>query len=166
MDNKKIGYTLLGLSVAIGAILTSFISNTQSKYAAMCSPSPECSALTTTLNLSHLAIGILAALLSLGIYLIFFNKSEEAILKRLEDENTSILKDEKFNILTKALNQHETKVLSIVKEQPGITQNTLRLKADLSKSLVSQILSSLEKTNIIKREVKGKTYSIFLTEDF
>ncbi|HLD15984.1 MAG TPA: MarR family transcriptional regulator [Candidatus Nanoarchaeia archaeon] len=166
MDNKKIGGTLIGLSLAIGSILIYFISNTNAKYTQMCNPSPACSSLTTTLNLSHLSVGIFAAILSLGIYLIFFNKTEEVILRRLEEEKNSDLKDEKFNILTKALNQHETKVLSIVKEQPGITQNTLRLKADLSKSLISQILSNLEKVNIIKREAKGKTYSIFLTEEF
>lgn len=166
MDNKKVGGTLIGLSLAIGSILIYFISNTNTKYSQMCNPSPACSQLTTTLNLSHLAIGIFAAILSLGIYLVFFNKTEEVILRRMEEEKNAELKDEKFNILTKALNEHETKVLSIVKEQPGITQNTLRLKADLSKSLVSQILSSLEKINIIKREPKGKTYSIFLMEDF
>lgn len=48
--------------------------------------------------------------------------------------------------------------------QEGIEQNTLCLRTGLSKSKVSLVLGAFEKKNIIRREVKGKTYSIFLTE--
>ena len=56
--------------------------------------------------------------------------------------------------------------MSAVKEQDGITQTTLRFRTDLSKAKISQILTDFEKKNLIKREEKGKTYAVYLTQNF
>ncbi len=128
------------------------------------------------------------------ILLTFFNKNEKEILEKygignfntqqnnnLETTNNqnSInnninpnngnnlnANDEKFSLLLRPLDDNERKVLTAIKEQEGITQSTLRYRADLSKSKVSQILTDFEKKRLIERKAKGKTYSVFLTDSY
>ncbi len=105
---------------------------------------------------------ISAVITSLGVYLIFFEKSQKEIVNTLEKQKHIQIEDEKFNILLKGLNQYEQKVIKAVKEQDGITQQTLRLRTDLHKSKLSIILDGLEKKGLIARKEKGKTKQVFL----
>jgi len=72
----------------------------------------------------------------------------------------------KFSLLLRPLDDNEKKVLIAIREQEGITQSTLRFRADLSKAKISQILTDFEKKKLIERKAKGKTYSVFLAENF
>src|SRR3989344_5108454 len=152
MNNKRLGAVLIAFSLVLGGLFLSFI-NAFNNQAVQnnCYANPNCSQIASNLNITHLSVGIIASILSLGFYMLFFNK-EHLILKKLQEEKNIRINDE--NILT------------IVKNQPGITQNTLRLKANLSKSKISSVLSEFEKRSLIKREAKGKTYSIFITKQF
>ena len=64
-----------------------------------------------------------------------------------------------------AMDENEIKVLKAIKEQEGITQSTLKFRTDLSKAKVSQILTHFEKKHLVKRELKGKTYAVYLMEN-
>ena len=64
--------------------------------------------------------------------------------------------------MLKALDKDEQKVIKAVKQQDGITQQTLRLRTDMHKSKLSIILSKLEDKNLIKKVPKGKTNKVFL----
>ena len=116
--------------------------------------------------MSHIAIGFVSFIFALGFYLLFFNKGEEAILKRLEQEKNTKLQEDKFNVVLKIMDDNEKNVINAVKEQDGITQTTLRYRTDLSKAKISQILTDFEKKNIIRRIQKGKTYSVHLIQNF
>lgn len=87
-------------------------------------------------------------------------------MKRLEQEKNMKIEENKFELILKAMDENERKVIHAVKEQDGITQSTLKYRADLSKSKVSQILTDFEKKHLVKREAKGKTYAVYLTENF
>jgi len=167
MDNKKLGFVIVVLSILIGFVvfnLTLQLGVTRMDVG--CLPSPECRTIQSVMDWSHMAIGALASLLSLGMYLIFFYKGEKAILDRLEKDKDRKLNDEKFNVLLLAFDKNQKKVLNEIRNQPGITQHTLTLRADLSKAKVSQILYDLEQKSLIVREPKGKTYAIYLKNGF
>ena len=134
--------------------------------ALQCYPTNECQRVESLLGLSHIAVGLISFIGALGIYLLFFSTSEEAILKRLEEEKSIKLEQNKFDFVLKAMDDNEQKVLKAIKEQEGITQSTLKFRTDLSKSKVSQILTDFEKKNLVKRELKGKTYAVYLAENF
>lgn len=110
----------------------------------------------------YIAAIMLAAILSLGLYLIFFEKSQKAIISTLEKQKQIQSEDEKFNILLKGLSEEEQKIIKAVKEQDGITQQTLRLRVDMHKSKLSILLSNLEKKGLIKRIDEGKTNKVYL----
>lgn len=164
MDNKKLGITLVIISVIFGLAAFQVIS----KYSAsssqmMCMTAPGCANIGSVLNYTHLAVGVLFSLLSLGVYILLFNSgSTEAILKRLEDEKNTKISDGRFTLLLKTMDPNEQKVLNSVKENEGIGQNMVTIKTGLSKAKVSLILSSFERKNLVKREPNGKTYSVYL----
>jgi len=93
MINKRLGVAIVIISVLIGVIIFTIISklNTIGNDLGCFPDTPGCLRVKSFLDFSHIAVGILASLFALGIYLIFFSKGEEAILKRLEDDkNKSI----------------------------------------------------------------------------
>ena len=117
----------------------------------------------------YVGVTVVVAILSLGIYLMFFDKSQryvekshEKIVSRLEETRKEADKDEKFEFLLKGLDEYEKKVVKAVKEQDGITQATLRIRVDMSKAKLSAVLSELEKKNLIKKVSHKKTNKIFL----
>lgn len=103
-----------------------------------------------------------AAILALGAYLVFFEKSQKAVIATLEKQKQEQTEEEKFSILLRGLDQDERRVINAVKGQNGITQDTLRIRTDLHKSKLSILLDRLEKKDLIKRVEKGKTKQVFL----
>lgn len=163
MENKKLGIVLVVLSVLIGGMFlynNSVLSDRSDEL--NCFPTDECGKIESSLSIGYFAVGVFSFLLALGFYLIFFNKTERIILEKLEDDKNRKVEDMKFDILYKALDPFEGKVIKAVREQPGITQNTLRIRLDMSKAKLSYVLQELEKRGLVKRVEKGKTLAIHL----
>ena len=167
MENKKLGFVILSISIVASVLAFGFLGVLGRQTTAFqCYPTSECQRVESLLGLSHIAVGLISFIGALGIYLLFFSTSEEAILKRLEKEKNMKIEEDKFELVLKAMDDNEKKVLKAIKEQEGITQSTLKYRTDLSKAKVSQILTDFEKKHLIKREEKGKTYAVYLVENF
>ena len=163
MNQKKLGATILVFSIIIGLVLINFIVETKdSSNSEGCFQTEECSQASFVLNSSHLGIGLIFAMFSLAFYLLIFSRGEEFWLKKLEQQKQDLSSDERWKIVELMLDENELKVIKAVKDQPGITQFTLRLRTDLSKSKLSDILSRFEKKRIVERRAKGKTLSVYL----
>lgn len=165
MKNKKIGIAIIGLSLLLLIMVLGVISETKiSSKEIGCFTDEKCSTLSYTLSLSHLAIGLIFGIFSLGLYFLVFSKDEHHLLQQIESYKDALKKEEKLKIIRLLLNEQEQKVLTTIIEQEGITQNSLRFKTGLSKAQLSQILGFFEEKNIIRRDPSGKTYSIYLTK--
>lgn len=163
MENKKLGTLLIIISILILILFLSYTSQINQQSAEIgCFPNQNCKTIERMLSLNHISMGIFSFLFALGFYLLFFNKTEKAILEKLEKEKELKVEDIKFKILMKALDPFEQKVVGAIKEQDGITQNTLRLRANMSKSKLSIVLKELERRGIVKRVEKGKTLQVYL----
>ncbi|MBU2561431.1 MAG: hypothetical protein KKD17_03970 [Nanoarchaeota archaeon] len=175
MDNRKLGMILIAVSLVLLVLLvlirTSIVAAYQSeidKYVAAgeaCPADPDFCPHEQRARAQipiFIAGALLIGVISLGVYLIFFEKSQREILSTLKREKHIQSAEEKFNILLKGLGPEERKVVLAVKEQDGITQQTLRLRTDMHKSKLSIVLDGLEKKGLIKRIEKGKTKQVFL----
>ncbi|MAG73790.1 hypothetical protein CL620_05710 [archaeon] len=161
MENKKVGVILLIIGVILGGIFFVLIGNLNGKAEALgCFQDPSCTTIETSLNFIHFAFGIFGFLFALGFYLIFFSEGEKAIVRRLEHDTTRKLEQDKFAILLKGLDAFERDVLRVVRNEDGITQNTLRLKVNMSKAKLSHVLTDLESKKLITRVPEGKTLKI------
>jgi uncharacterized membrane protein len=167
MDNKRLGIFLIIAGIVLGIILLSINSlvNNSIDVACECSEMEEggsCPHEKQTLWSVYLGLILISALLALGVYMIFFEKTQKEIVSVLENQKKIQTEEEKYELLLKGLNEDEKKVLNAVKEQDGITQETLRLRADMHKSKLSIILSGLEKKELIKKVQEGKTNKVFI----
>lgn len=163
MENKKLGILMIVISLIFGIFLIYFSVKLNERSADLsCNLNEECKSIKNILTVTNIGFGFFGFMLALGFYLLFFNKTEKAILTRLEEEKNKKIDEEKFELILKALDSYEEKVLRAIKEQDGITQNTLRLRTDMSKAKLSYVLQELEKRNLIKRVPKGKTLQVFL----
>ena len=175
METKKLGFLVMGMSILFGFVMFSYMGQLNAQGQQMlCNPTQECRQINSMLGWSHAVV---------GFYLLFFNKNEKELLKdanliernniynyNLEKNNEAKTEKasaiDKFSLLLRPLDENERKVLTSIKEQEGITQSTLRFRANLSKSKISQILTDFEKKSLIERKAKGKTYQVFLTDSY
>ena len=175
MDNKKLGIILIVISLIVLVLLVFVRANIIQAYQVeidryiesgkACPSDPNICPheLRSRAQIPIFIAGaMLIGIIALGIYLISFEKSQKAIISTLENQKQIQSKEEKFNILLKALSKNEQEVIKAVKDQDGITQQTLRLRTDLHKSKLSIILDSLEKKGLIKKVPKGKTNQVYL----
>ena len=163
MENKKLGALLIILSLIFLLFVYYFNTNLSTKSDKLgCNVNKNCVEIGNTISVTNVAFGFFGFMFGLGFYVLFFNKTEEAIMRRLEEEKNQKIGNEKFDILLKALDPYEKKVLKAVKEQEGITQSTLRLRTDMSKAKLSYVLQELEKRGIVERTKKGKTLAVYL----
>jgi len=167
MDNKKLGIILILTCLVLGSLIFAFDQKLNEQSDASCScdfmdNGGTCPVEDHTHWQTYLAIILLSGIIALGIYLIFFEKSQKEIVSTLNKQKQIQTQEEKFEILLKGLNDEEKKIIKAVKEQDGITQQTLKLRIDMHKSKLSIVLDNLEKKGLITRKEKGKTKEIFL----
>lgn len=162
MENRKLGMLMIAISMIFGLFLIYFSFALNERSGNMgCNPTDECRSVGSFISMINIAFGFFGFMLGLGFYILFFNKTEELILRRLEDVKNKEIQTERFNIVLTALDDYEKKVLQSVKEQEGITQNTLRLRTNFSKAKLSYVLQELEKRNLVRRVPKGKTLEVY-----
>ena len=167
MDNKILGIILISVCITFGYLVFVFNNALNEDADASCTCSdmeesgfcPHEQKTNWPINLGIILASVIAAL---GIYLIFFEKSQKEIISTLKNQKQIQVGKEKFGILLMGLDKDEQKVIKAVKEQDGITQQTLRLRTDLHKSKLSIVLDGLEKKNLVTRKEKGKTKQVFL----
>ena len=169
MENKKLGIILIiiGILLALSLYMVKIREDYMIQKVVVDQGScflDDGTCLHEDRNMTFYFIGwiVSAILIALGLYLVLFEKSQKEIIGALENQKQIKVKEEKFDILLKGLNEDEKKVIKAVKEQDGITQQTLRLRADLHKSKLSIVLDGLEKKGLVSRKEKGKTKQVFL----
>ncbi len=179
MDSKKLGIILIVISimfiiaVAIFKIqVDNLVDQLMIETGGTCIQEGKCLHEQNNFPV-YIGVAIAFIALALGLYLIFFEKSQK-YAERTHKEIVSSLKetkkkqdeDERFGILLKALNEDEKKVMTAVREQNGIEQATLRIRTDLSKTKLSVMLSELEKKGLVKKVPQGKKNRIHLKNTF
>ena len=169
MNNKKLGTILFVIGIVLAVTMYAVKAKEDAIIEKIISEKGSCfledgTCLHRDRNTIGYTLGGIfsAAIIALGAYLIFFEKSQKAILSTLEKQKQIKVKEERFDILLKGLSKEEQKVLKAVKSQEGISQSTLRLRTDMHKSKLSIVLKELEKKELIIRKKKGKTKKVFL----
>ena len=86
MENKNVGYLILGISVLIVAIIFLFDSALKEIVAGSCGleHSLVCPMNQTIAQQTYLALGIAGLLIVVGLVLIFSKPSEKIIIKKVE----------------------------------------------------------------------------------
>jgi hypothetical protein len=95
-----------------------------------------------------------------GILFFLWSRPEEG--EKARSRSTPL--ERNLSILERALSEDETRILRMIAEAEGITQDSIRFRTGFSKSKVSAILLGLERNGIITRERLGRTYKLAISE--
>jgi len=115
---------------------------------------------------------VLLIMFLLGIYLIFFEKTEEHWKETREELSNKIrainrkeIEDKTREAFLSGLDENERKVVLAIKEQDGIEQRTLRYRVDFSKALLSTVIKNLVKKDIVNKVPYKRTNKIYLKKE-
>ena len=167
MNSKKIGIVLLVVSVILLVIFVLAFKQIGNQGDQLgCFDNQDCLQVQSSFSMINVGFGLFGFILALAFYLIVFAKSEDVFINKLDQQQASLEGAEKFKFMLMGLDEFEKEVIKKIREQQGITQSTLKLKVDMSKAKLSQVLTGLEKKNLVRREQKKKTLAIYTLFDF
>lgn len=180
MNQKQLGLVLIIVGVVLALLVlilklqidNVYIADYSEEHGTCITPEGTCLH-TQTLVYSFIAWGISLAVLLLGIYLFFFDTTQQRLLEQnamiaeaLKAARKKTGTQEKFDSFLAGFSEDEQNVLRAVHAQDGILQSTLRFRTSLSKSMLSHVLAELERKNIVARKPKGKSKEVFLKKKF
>ncbi|MEK6908778.1 MAG: MarR family transcriptional regulator [Nanoarchaeota archaeon] len=161
MENKNVGYILLGVSIIIILIIFMFKTALTGFVDSSCTIAHGgnyCPMYDTITQQTYLALAIVGILIIVSIVLILSKQSEKIIIKTKTIEK----KQEKKKINTKELNKEEKIVLKLIMENKTIFQADLIEKTNFSKAKITRIIDRLEGKGIVERKRRGMTNIVVL----
>lgn len=155
MENRFVGYILIGVSVLIGFTIFIFNRALTEIINTSCSHGPACPMWGTLRAQTYVSLALLFALLAIGIYFVF--AKEEKLKENAKREVIDYLAD------SSKLSEEEKKIIEAIKENAGSAyQNELASKLSISKVKLTRILDRLEGRKLLERKRRGMTNIIIL----
>ena len=161
MENKNVGYLLLGVSALIIGIIFLF-NNAMKKILDESCPLVHdgvyCPAYGTITQQTYLALGIVGVLIIVGLVLVFSKPEREIFIKQVEKRAIK----RKFD--TSGLRSEEKTVLNLIQENKAIFQADLIEKTGYGKAKMTRIIDRLEGKGFVERKRRGMTNVVVLKE--
>ncbi len=158
MENKHVGWLMIGISALFVIVVFLFNSALRSIVKSSCTGEHalSCPMFTTINEQTYLSLAIIGLITLTGIILIFSKPVEKLVFKKI--------KEPKKKIDTSELKPEEKQVLKIVQEEGTIFQADLIEKMNCGNAKMSRILDRLEGQGIIERKRRGMTNVVVLKE--
>lgn len=162
MENKYVGYFLIGISLLMILIIFMFKATLTDFVDASCTVArgDYCPMYDTIDQQTYLSLGIVFILMIAGLILIFSKSQEKIIIKTKTIEK----KPQKKIIDTSGLKSEEKQVLKIIQENKTIFQAELIEKLGFGKAKITRILDRLEGNGFIERKRRGMTNVVVMKE--
>jgi uncharacterized membrane protein len=161
MDNKYVGYIVVGISVLIILIIFLFNSALNEIVSLSCGSehSLTCPMAQTVNQQTYLSFGIVGILIILGLVLIFNKQREKIIIRKVKERKM----EKKIDLSD--LRKEDKEVLKLIKENKAVFQADLIEKTGFGKAKMTRIIDRLEGKGIVERKRRGMTNVVVLKED-
>jgi hypothetical protein len=163
MENKYVGYMLLGVSILVVIMIFIFQSTLTSFVDSSCTLAhgeDYCPMYDTIDTQTYLALGLVGILFIVSLVLIFSKSSERIIVKTRTIEKKT--KERVMN--TKELRREEKQVLELVRINKTIFQADLIEKTGFGKAKMTRIIDRLEGQGFVERKRRGLTNVVVLKD--
>jgi predicted signal transduction protein with EAL and GGDEF domain len=163
MENKNVGYMLLGISVIIVILIFMFKSALTSFVDSSCTLAhggDYCPMYDTITQQTYLALAIVGVLVIVGLVLIFSKSQIQTIVKTRTIEK----KPKKKIVNVSDLKNEEKIVFDLVRENKTIFQADLIEKTSFGKAKMTRILDRLEGRGFVERKRRGMTNVVVFKE--
>ena len=148
MENKNVGFLILGIAVLLVIIVFLFQSALNEVIASTCTAeehSVSCPMSDGINQQTYLSLGIVGLLMIVGIVLIFSKPVERIVVKKVKERK------KKLNL--EGLERDEKKVVNLLQEENNaMFQSSLMEKLGIGKVGVTRLLDKLEAKQIIERK--------------
>lgn len=146
MENKIVGWIIVGISLLIGVIVTIFNLGLKKIIGNTCSHGPTCSMFYTVAVQTWVSLAIAGVILVIGLVIMFSDKFES-----------------KRKINTDGLNKDEKQVIKLLQEDDGaMFQKTLMEKLEIGKVGMTRLIDKLEAKQIAERKRRGMNNIVVL----
>jgi hypothetical protein len=155
MENKNVGFLIVGIAVVMAVIVFIFNSALKNISELSCNMGPSCSMYDTIRTQTYLSLSIIGVVLVVGLVIMFTKPKEKIVIKTIKE------KKKKINL--EGLGDIEKKVVDILQsENNAIFQNTLMEKLGIGKVGITRLLDKLEAKQIIERKRRGMNNIVVL----
>jgi len=157
MENKNVGFLIIGIAIVIGIIVWIFNSALTSIVGTTCTHGPSCTMYDTIRTQTWLSLSIAGVILIIGLFIMFIKPKERIIVKTK--------KEKKKRLNLEGLDTNEKKVIEILQEENGaIFQSTLMEKLGIGKVGITRLLDKLEAKQLIERKRRGMNNIVVLKD--
>ena len=160
MENKNVGYLLVGVSIIMIFIIFLFNNAMKDIVVTQCGPEhgPTCPMNKTINDQTNLSLGITGIILIIAIFLIFSKQSERVVLKKVEAKT----KKREYNL--SGLKQEEKQVFALVQKSGAAFQADIIDKTGFGKAKMTRIIDRLEGRGLVERKRRGMTNIVVLKD--
>lgn len=159
MENKKVGYLLIGVAFLLIVIIFLFQGALEEIVKLSCGPdhSLTCPMNKTIIQQTYLALSIVGILIIIALVLMFTKPKEKIIIR------TKTVKEKRKQIDKSKFDGDEKKVIELLEKETGaMFQSTLKEKLDIGKVKLTRLLDKLEAKQIIERKRRGMNNIVVL----
>lgn len=155
MENKNVGFLIIGIALVIGIIIWIFNSALVTIVGTTCTHGPSCSMYDTIRTQTWLSLAIAGIILVIGLFIIFVKPKEKIIVKTIRE------KREKKDY--SSLDKDEKKVIDLLlNEGNAVFQASLMEKLEIGKVKATRLLDKLEAKQLVERKRRGMNNIVVL----
>ncbi len=163
MENKNVGYIIIGISLLIIIVIFLFNSTLKEIISQGCSlehaASINCPMYDSVTKQTYLALGIVGILVLIGVILVFSKPEKEIIVKKVKEKKKAKIFD------LSGLKKEEKDAFNLIKQNGTIFQADLIEKLNFGKAKMSRVIDRLEGRGLVERKRRGMTNVVVLKED-
>lgn len=157
MENKHVGWLIIGIAVVMTIIVFIFNSALTNIVGDTCTHGSACTMYDTIKTQTWLSMSIIFVIVIIGIAIMFQKPKEKIIIK------TKRIKEKKKQIDLRRLDKKEKEVVKILQDESGaIFQKTLMEKLEIGKVGMTRLLDKLEAKQIVERKRRGMNNIVVL----
>jgi len=157
VENKNVGFLIIGIAFVIGIIVWIFNSALTTIVGTTCTHGSSCAMYDTIRTQTWLSLSIAGVILVIGLFMMFIKPKEKIVVKTL--------KEKKKKIDLSGLDRNEKRVIEILQNENGaIFQSTLMEKLEIGKVGITRLLDKLEAKQLIERKRRGMNNIVVLKD--
>ena len=166
MKNRVVGFLVIGVAALIGFIIYSFNIALYDIINVACAHGPNCPMWGTMQFQTNISMAIMAFVIIIGLYLIFFGEEEKVITRvrtvKQQIDSKKITKENYRKILNDLVEDEKVVFEKIIESEGSVFQSELVSETGFNKVRVTRILDRLDGKNLIERKRRGMTNIVVL----
>jgi len=157
MENKKVGWIILGMSVVMIILVLIFNFSLKNIVSETCTHGPECTMYDTMAMQFWISIVIILVIIAIGLFIMFSKPEQKTVIKKIQE------KIKPKTIDKSKLDRQEKELIEILEKENGaIFQATLMEKLNVGKVGITRLLDKLEAKQLIERKRRGMNNIVVL----